>query len=377
MARLSTPAGDFSPPHKLVEPRGELRPAATEQRSNHPIAVGAFSSRRERHASERREIELASRKAPGRRTPASAPSRRASRRVSASTRLREGDPLVPGNNPMAPSRCRHRSAKPAHAPFAYRFSTKGRSQNRRLRSLWAKVVVVVAASGLVGTAALPAYASSTDGSATASPAGAAVQTLLSGGATVPAAARDAFSITENSVKLDSTVESTVSPTVQRLAQTLMVAVGQGRLTGYVPDHIPEIRNLAEGRAVPGCGVDYRVLQTIEVALANFTTVGVSDINRRCTGQIEGAGSASSHYANGGGHAVDFYLLNGRPLTGGDPGSLKLIRALDPLMPPKTDLGQVGCRGSVAVTNFLPFDDTCDHLHIDFRQAQGTTLKLST
>lgn len=179
------------------------------------------------------------------------------------------------------------------------------------------------------------------------------------------------------MKLDSTVESTVSPTVQRLAQTLMVAFGQGRLTGYIPDHIPEIRNLAEGRAVSGCGVDYRVLQTIEVALANFNTVGVSDINRRCTGQIEGAGSASSHYANGGGHAVDFYLLNGRPLTGGDPGSLKLIRALDPVMPPDTDLGQVGCRGSVSVTNFLPFDDTCDHLHIDFRQARGTTLKVST
>ena len=278
---------------------------------------------------------------------------------------------------MALSSRRLGNGRPANAPFAYRSSTTSRLRNRRLRSIWAKVVVVVAASGLVGTAALPAYASSTDGSATASRAGAAVQTLLSGGVAIPAAARDAFSITENSAKLDSTVESTVSPTVQRLAQTLMVAVGQGRLTGYVPDHIPEIRNLAEGRAVPGCGVDYRVLQTIEVALANFNTVGVSDINRRCTGQIEGAGSASSHYANGGGHAVDFYLLNGRPRTGGDPGSLKLIRALDPLMPPDTDLGQVGCRGSVAVTNFLPFDDTCDHLHIDFRQAQGPTLKLFT
>ncbi|MFF9565638.1 hypothetical protein ACF1AJ_19985 [Leifsonia sp. NPDC014704] len=235
--------------------------------------------------------------------------------------------------------------------------------------------MILAASGLVGTTALPAYASMADGSSGPSRASVAVQTLTGSGEAVSTASREGFSITENSAKLDSTVESTVSPTVQRLAQSLMVAVGQGRLTGYAPDHIPEIRNLAEGRAVPGCGVDYRVLQTIEVALANFATVGVSDINRQCTGQIEGAGSASSHYANGGGHAVDFYLLNGHPLTGGDPESLKLIRALDPVMPPTTNLGQVGCRSAISVTNFLPFDDTCDHLHIDFRQAQGTTLTI--
>ena len=42
---------------------------------------------------------------------------------------------------------------------------------------------------------------------------------------------------------------------------------------------------------------------------------MSDINRRCTGQIEGAGTDSSHYADGGGHAVDFYLLDGQALTG--------------------------------------------------------------
>ncbi len=65
--------------------------------------------------------------------------------------------------------------------------------------------------------------------------------------------------------------------------------------------------------------------------------------------------------------MDFYLPNGRPLTGGDPGSLKLIRALDPLAPTDTDLRQIGCRASVAVTNFLPFNDTWDRLHIDFRQ----------
>ena len=29
---------------------------------------------------------------------------------------------------------------------------------------------------------------------------------------------------------------------------------------------------------------------------------------------------------------------------------------------------------MSLTNFVPFDDTCNHLHIDFGNAQGTTLK---
>lgn len=51
-------------------------------------------------------------------------------------------------------------------------------------------------------------------------------------------------------------------------------------------------------------------QTRSCSLQVFDQVGASDINRKCTGQIEGAGIASSHYFNGGGLAVDFYQLNG-------------------------------------------------------------------
>jgi hypothetical protein len=142
----------------------------------------------------------------------------------------------------------------------------------------------------------------------------------------------------------------------------------------VPDHIPEIRNLAEGVAVPGCGVDYRVLQVIKVAVDNFNTVRVSDINRRCTGQIEGAGAASAHYADGGGHAVDFDMLNGHGLSGGDAESLQLIAVLDPLVPAGTHVGQMQCRSSVSLRNLVPFDDSCTHLHIDFGSAVGTSLR---
>jgi hypothetical protein len=238
-------------------------------------------------------------------------------------------------------------------------------------------MLMVVVTGLVGTAALPAYASSdaTPENGDVSVA-LAVQTLTSGAetATVPSAAREDYSVVQNSVALDSTQSGYVSSTVQTLATKLMGAVAAGRLVGYTPDHIPEIRYLAEGRAVPNCGIDYRVLQTIDVALNTFGSVGVSDINRRCTGQLVGAGEASSHYADGGGHAVDFYLLDGRALTGGDAQSVKLIHALDPIVPSGAGLGQIGCRTSMNLQNFAPFPDTCNHLHIDFGNAKGAALK---
>jgi hypothetical protein len=295
--------------------------------------------------------------------------------------------VVPVEHPAAPTVSAEaaeavvRRARPVRRPplaptknlHAHRARGAELSQRARVRRTWAKIGVVLAASGLMGTAALPAYAAPSE-SALQTSSNVGVQTLAGGGAAGPVASRDGYTVRENPLLLDSTTGVTVSPTVQALAQKLMGAVAQGRLTGSVPNHIPEIQYLAEGRVVPNCGIDYRVLQTIDVALSVFNTVGVSDINRRCTGQIEGAGSASSHYANGGGHAVDFFLLDGQSLSGGDAQSVKLIQALDPIVPPMTNVGQSECRSSLSLIHFVPFDDTCNHLHIDFGTAQGTTLK---
>lgn len=246
-------------------------------------------------------------------------------------------------------------------------------EHRRRRSF--HVFVLVALTAFFGTAALPAYATTGEAStAGAARTALAVQTLVGGDATAQVVARDGLGIAESPEALDSTTNDSVSPTVQALAVQLMGAVAAGRLVGSTPNHIPEIANLAEGKVVPNCGVDYRVLQAISVALDNFSQVGVSDINRRCTGQIEGAGTDSAHYADGGGHAVDFYLLNGSPLTGGDPRSVQLIRLLDPLVPSGTGLGQVECRQSMSLDHFAPFDDTCNHLHIDFLKSSGATLR---
>lgn len=231
---------------------------------------------------------------------------------------------------------------------------------------------MLAAIGLVATTAVPAYAQFQTPTWT-DPISGKTQTLAVGAVAAGAIDHDDFAAHTTSAALDSTMGSVVAPEVEALAQQLMTAVAQGRLTGDVPDHIFEIRYLAAGEAVPGCGIDYRVLQAIGFALTQFNTVGVSDINRHCTGQIEGAGTASAHYTDGGGHAVDFFRLNGHALTGGDPDSIKLIHGLDAVVPADATVGQVNCRSGLSLGHFKQIDDTCNHLHVDFLDAKGATL----
>lgn len=164
-----------------------------------------------------------------------------------------------------------------------------------------------------------------------------------------------------------------------LATELVKAIDDGKLKflSYPgqPDHAKEIRWIVEGVDEPDCGVDTRVLQIIVVAVRNFDSVGISDINRKCTGQIEGAGTQSAHYLDGGGHAVDFHMLDGSALTGADENSLRLIRLLDPQVEKGSRVGQadVRARNGVALqlTNFTQFSDSPNHLHIDVLYAHDT------
>ncbi|RFA13755.1 hypothetical protein B7R22_11720 [Subtercola boreus] len=282
----------------------------------------------------------------------------------------------------------------------------GRSRPSKKRRV-ANIAVMTAAFGLIATMALPAYAFSTSGAfspvSDAAPFGAGQQSIqssadqaalavtrddyqaptqeelkaqqLAAAAAAQAASQAAaLKLSSSTAITAAAYPSTVAPAVQALAQQLMDAVASGKLVGSRPDHIKEIGYLASGQVVDGCGVDIRVLQTIKVAVDNFSKVGVSDINRLCTGQIEGAGTNSPHYRSGGGHAVDFYILNGHSLTGGDSDSMKLLRLLDPLVPPNTNVGQSGCRSSGSgFVNLSEFSDSCSHLHVDFISARGSTL----
>ena len=164
----------------------------------------------------------------------------------------------------------------------------------------------------------------------------------------------------------------VSGDERKVAQQLVGYLNSGRLVGSVPDHMKEIRWIAEGTIVPDCGVDLRVLQILLLAVQHFDQVGVSDINRKCTGEILGAGTQSMHYANGGGRAVDIYLLDHQHLTGADGLSLRLIALLDPIMPVGSHVGQQNVRiahgVAVPLAHWTGVNDTPDHLHIDV----GTT-----
>jgi hypothetical protein len=153
----------------------------------------------------------------------------------------------------------------------------------------------------------------------------------------------------------------------KAAATLLVtAIGTGKLTFLEPRYQKQIADMAAGTATPACTIDVHVLQIIVIAVNNFSQVGVSDLNRRCTGQTPGAGTASKHWQ---GKAVDFYALNHRSLTGADDLSIQLIRLLDPHVPHGSGLGQEQVRSSAGdsvtgLKNFtVQFDDTADHLHV--------------
>jgi hypothetical protein len=196
------------------------------------------------------------------------------------------------------------------------------------------------------------------------------------------AVRDDFYAVGAPGSLYSTTNTYVSKESQKLAQELMVAVAAGKLKGSVPDHIPEIKALADGVVKPDCGIDLRILQVMVIAVRSFDSVAVSDINRKCTGQIEGGGTSSSHYINGGGHAVDFYLINGASVPGADASTVKFAEILDPIMPKGSNLGQSNCRSSSGIAlnlqNFKEFSDSCTHMHIDVGGAtEGLDVNLDT
>lgn len=165
------------------------------------------------------------------------------------------------------------------------------------------------------------------------------------------------------------VQCPVSGDARALAGELVKAIDAGKLYGSTPDHLKEIRWVAEGKTVANCQIDTRILQIAVAAVRAFDKVGVSDINRRCTGQVEGAGTDSLHYKDGGGHAIDFFSINGQTLTGANPPSLELIRALDKAAPAEAmGLGQRQCRMAahtqITFTHFVDFNDTCNHVHVD-------------
>ncbi|MGV8970701.1 MAG: hypothetical protein ACOH10_00135 [Rhodoglobus sp.] len=161
---------------------------------------------------------------------------------------------------------------------------------------------------------------------------------------------------------------------QALALELVTHLDAGTLVGLEQPPIEQIRWAAAGTVVPDCGIDVRTLQIMVLAVRNFDRVGVSSLNRKCTGDLIGGGLQGPHYRDGGGGAVDFYMLDDRNLTGADGLSLRLIGLLDPVVPDGARIGQSNCRAAGGVRlqlqHFGEFADTCHHLHVDVARTDG-------
>ncbi|MDN4597730.1 MULTISPECIES: hypothetical protein [Leifsonia] len=157
------------------------------------------------------------------------------------------------------------------------------------------------------------------------------------------------------------------PADARAAAAVLVGAIQAKKLNFLePRYQQQVVNMADGTATPDCTIDPHILQLIVVAVQSFQQVGVSDLNRRCTGMTPGAGTASAHWK---GKAVDFYAINGQSLTGADTLSVQLIHALDPYAPHGSSIGQSDCRSRARVTLGVltnltsDFPDTCNHQHI--------------
>lgn len=165
---------------------------------------------------------------------------------------------------------------------------------------------------------------------------------------------------------DAACAAGMSGDAPALAKALVEKIDAGKISGLSPDHLREIRWIASGEVHENCGINTRILQVITIATNTFDAVGISDINRACTGTILGSGKASPHFANGGGHAVDFYSFDRLPTTGADANALKLLKALSPVMPKGSGTGQSQCRAAAGVTldlSMKQFSDSCNHVHV--------------
>ncbi|PPF74938.1 hypothetical protein [Pseudoclavibacter sp. Z016] len=169
----------------------------------------------------------------------------------------------------------------------------------------------------------------------------------------------------------------VSASEQEAAQQLVAAMDAGRLVflyGPSDPYAMQIRGMADGSG--SCRIQLPALQLIQIALNMFDSVGISDLNRACTGDLPGSSGYSAHWV---GRAIDFYAFNGTPLTGGDSLSVSYVNAVAGVLPAGSQIGQIDAR----IANGTYFDiadvsqisDAHNHLHVDVGRSVTDGLRL--
>jgi len=162
----------------------------------------------------------------------------------------------------------------------------------------------------------------------------------------------------------------------QLARQIMSLTKDNKIRWLTPAYEKQVEAYANsGGTPPSCYLDPRLLQVIAAVATKFEPIGISDLNRQCTGDTPGAGTASYHWK---GKAVDFYMLGGVSTTGRDANADAAIQLLDQLTNTRGAVGQEFCGslGGYALQNLYTFDDTCNHLH--YQLGPGTDpLRLSS
>ena len=173
---------------------------------------------------------------------------------------------------------------------------------------------------------------------------------------------------QNTGEVEASTGELPSGTAQELAKQLL---DTGNITGS-SQYIAQIQDVADGKG--GCNVDSSVLSSMLLLAQDGMKISLSSLNRKCTGVLTASGTASYHYADGGGHAFDIQAVGSNPLTGRDPDSVKIINKLAPLLPAGSGFGQSNCSGKKVrlPSGIKEFDDECNHLHIQIKYtASGT------
>lgn len=151
-------------------------------------------------------------------------------------------------------------------------------------------------------------------------------------------------------------------------------VASGRLTGGT-EQMNQIRAVANGTTLSHvyngtpryCVLDPTLLQSLrQMVVDEGNSVYVSSFNRYCINELTESGTSSYHWRNGGGHAVDLAIINGATQAG-QAAMVNFAQRWVNVTSRPAGIGQKQCRGAIALpAGVVTFDDTCNHLHLEYR-----------
>jgi hypothetical protein len=160
----------------------------------------------------------------------------------------------------------------------------------------------------------------------------------------------------------ASVVTPVSGEPQELAKAL---VDSGRLTDEDGRYMAQIQAVANGNY--SCNVNPYILEMLYgVVVQDNHSVVMSSLNRFCTGVLTASGSASYHYTDGGGHAIDVTGFDGGDVNGGpEAATLGYLNSAVKYLPNNTGFGQVeSCSSGFNIPpGGHPIPDACTHQHI--------------